>query len=253
MSRDFTVLILAFATVHITLSATLNFQHNPNCLLMITQVPSSSSLSIQHEHYLSSAHQGGFEVKTLNFNDPRSFLRWKMCCYEIVLFYDGGDIKLFNDTFTDWGYHNNVMLYFVFSTRGYHIWNIDNNYFAYFLHFSVPIYVIIMDFKKNIISTALINPTNESSWKIVLPNEDINGNMSHMFPSGEVLTKSRLLFDNNQNQFRLPMYSNWERQMKGKDCENPRIFLSESSGCHNAFGGLHILQRRLNITYSSIG
>ncbi|OXA45980.1 hypothetical protein Fcan01_19073 [Folsomia candida] len=124
MARNFICFVLSFLISSIFHKAfALNFNHNPNCLLISALVqkvkesnPTAQDLGFQYDNHLSFAHKSGLAVKNLYSNTSRGFPLWKTCCIEIVMFYDGGYFNVLE--FDTWGYHNNAVVYIVFSPNG---------------------------------------------------------------------------------------------------------------------------------------
>lgn len=241
---------LTASTLHVAF-ALINLNHNPNCLLMTskTQLIESTEITKQHDDHLSSAHQNSIVVQRLNSNEANSNNTplWKTCCIEIVIFYDGENILSFYGNLFTWAYQGNAVIYMVFSSEGYHIWKTEH--ISLFLQFSVPIYLIILDFREQLSFTKLFNPTNifeDATWQIY-PIESGN-----MFPKAEELIKSRRLLDSNQNLFKLAINKNeWVYPLEQYDCEDHRYFLINDTYCFVAFGPLQVVRRKLNFTFSS--
>lgn len=123
----------------------------------------------------------------------------------------------------------------------------------FFLQFSVPIYLIQLDFERQLIFARLFDPINisgEETWE-VFEFESSNGVEIEMFPTGEDLMEYRRLLDYDQNLFRLPMNVNWKYTLENFDCEDHRYALSTGTECFVAFGPLQVLQRKMNFTFSS--
>lgn len=253
----FAISFLIYASPFVALALT-NFNHNPNCLLMSglereAQVSDYTfpNLKMQYENHISFAHQSGLVVKYLNSNSSVSFIIWKTCCIEMVIFYEGGDLNSFHNDVATWGYHSNAVQYIIFSRNSYQVWR--DIYSWYWMRFYAPIYLIRVEFERNLMFTQLLNPINslrEVTWNI-FPIEDSAGQPASIFPTGDLLIKSRQVLNYNQNLFRLQITSDWVYPLKNFDCENHRYFLSTGPDCFVAFGPLQAVQRTLNLTFSS--
>lgn len=142
--------------------------------------------------------------------------------------------------------------YLAFSPHSFNIWKA--HHYKNFLHFSVPIYLVIVDFEQKRISANLLNPisfSDEDVWKMF--SIEYNAERPDMFPTGEYLIKSRQLLDYNHYQFRLPLYSSLVHKATNLDCENHRFSLANGILCHVAIGPMQAVMKKLNLTFSVAG
>lgn len=249
-------LFLTFSNSPIALSL-LNFNRNPNCLIMTTltddtQVSKNSSilhLPSSYELHLSLAHRNGNVVKHIQPQNSTKYQQWKVCCFEIVIFVDEGESNSFYEDVVTWGHHTKMVIYMVFSPHRYYTWN--KKYRLFLFHFSVPIYFIVVDDRQKSIFAHLLDPIHHSaSWKIF---PDTSSQPFEKFPGFDTLIRSRRSVDSSQNLFGLPVSADWLDRLTKLNCENHRYFLSNGTKCFVVFGALQALQTRLNFSFSSFG
>lgn len=217
------------------------------------QVSNSNTTDLQYQYdiHLSFAHQNGLVVKHLDYKDSKTRPVWKICCIEIVIFYDGGSIGWFYDDDTIWGHGSNTVVYMAFSSHSLKFWK--THHYQNFLHFSGPIFLVIVDSEQNINWGKVLYPASnygQEKWKSF---KDSTGQLPDKFPTGDSLMKSRRLLDYNQQMFRLPVYSGWLKRLTTVDCENHRYFLSIGSLCSVPYGPIQVLMKSLNFTFSLVG
>lgn len=238
-----------------------NFNHNPACLLQSSLIPGTKNLTHITDHYndhLAFAHRSGLVVKELH-PKSQSAPFWKMTCMEIVVFYEVRNSYILDESFIqdleNWGFQQNAVLYFIFSNPGLDKLH-DEHFFHYVSVYSIPVYLILLDFRRDVgplISTGLLNPIstrNFMTWTQFLITGD-NCKMSRcFFPSGEQLQISRNEFDQSQNLYRLEVNPDWAYDLNNFDCEDHRYFVSTGTHCFAAFGAIQAVCRKLNCSFS---